>query len=132
MIPGLFVAILLRFDAHRAKIKAMTAHHASFSKTYFHVNILAYAAGLVCTVWVMYYFKAAQPALLYLVPACLGSSLFQSLIRGELTELLAYDEEVKKEEVKKEEGGATAAVAAEVAAVNADKVVKGKKAKKNE
>ena len=98
VIPGLFVAILLRFDAYRAKIKnPMTGDHTNFSKNYFHVNIVFYALGLVVTVGVMYFFKAAQPALLYLVPACLGSSLVQAVIRKELTPLFAYDEETKKE-----------------------------------
>lgn len=98
VIPGLFVAILLRFDAYRAKLKnPMKGEHASFAKPYFYVNIISYALGLVVTVAVMYFFKAAQPALLYLVPACLGSSLLQAVIRGELTPLFAYDEETKKE-----------------------------------
>ncbi len=50
-------------------------------------------------------FEAAQPALLYLVPACLGSSLWCAFVRGELKELFEYseeeEEEVNEEEVKK-------------------------------
>ena len=34
-----------------------------------------------------------QPALLYLVPACLGASLVVGLLRGEFWTLLAYEEE---------------------------------------
>ena len=46
-------------------------------------------------------FEAAQPALLYLVPACLGSSLLCAFVRGELKELFEYsEEEVIEEEVK--------------------------------
>jgi len=51
------------------------------------------------TVW-----EAAQPALLYLVPACLGSSLLCALIRGELKELFAYSEEEEEEEKEEVEG----------------------------
>jgi minor histocompatibility antigen H13 len=46
----------------------------------------------------MYFFNAAQPALLYLVPACLGASLTTGFLRGELSFLFAYDEETKVKE----------------------------------
>jgi minor histocompatibility antigen H13 len=46
--------------------------------------------GLVATVGVMHVFDAAQPALLYLVPACLGASLATAAYRGELSKLLNY------------------------------------------
>ena len=98
VIPGLFVALLLRFDAVRNKISAVNADHASFSKPFFTVNLICYALGLVATVGVMYFFNAAQPALLYLVPACLGGSLAVGVNRGELNLLLAYDEESKEKE----------------------------------
>ena len=42
----------------------------------------------------MTYFVAAQPALLYLITACLGSSLLTALVRGELKDLFVYTEEV--------------------------------------
>ena len=51
---------------------------------------------------VMIHFKAAQPALLYLVPACLGSSLTTALVRGEMKALFAYSEEVEEENEKKD------------------------------
>jgi len=41
----------------------------------------------------MHTFKAAQPALLYLVPCCLGSSLLMAFIRGEFDALWNYSEE---------------------------------------
>lgn len=83
VIPGLFVALLLRFDAVRNKITGINADRTAFSKPYFTVNLVFYAIGLIVTVGVMYFFNAAQPALLYLVPACLGSSLLVALVRGE-------------------------------------------------
>lgn len=104
VIPGLFVALLLRFDAVRAKISLKDFDNIDFSKTYFYVNIVSYALGLVATVLVMYVFNAAQPALLYLVPACLGGSLLVALAKGEMKELFAYDEEGKD----KKEGEVTA------------------------
>jgi minor histocompatibility antigen H13 len=87
----------------RAKVHAKNAEHAPFSKPYFTGNIIAYALGLVATVGVMYFFNAAQPALLYLVPACLGSSLLVGAVRGELSSLFAYDEESKEKDKKKED-----------------------------
>ena len=38
----------------------------------FHPLSPAYLAGLLLTIFVMHVYKHAQPALLYLVPACLG------------------------------------------------------------
>jgi minor histocompatibility antigen H13 len=46
----------------------------------------------------MIVFEAAQPALLYLVPACLGSSLTCAFVRGEVKELFAYSEEEEESE----------------------------------
>ncbi|ETV71109.1 hypothetical protein H257_13509 [Aphanomyces astaci] len=103
VIPGIFVALLLRFDAFRAGV---THDDQPFARPYFHVNVLFYVLALVATVIVMVFFNHAQPALLYLVPGCLGSSLIQGLVRGELKELLAYseeDEEDKKVDDKKVE-----------------------------
>lgn len=90
VIPGIFIALLLRFDAERAGVSHISE---SFSKPYFHISLLFYILGLVATVLVMYVFNAAQPALLYLVPACLGSSFVTAWYRGEIPALLNYSEE---------------------------------------
>ena len=107
VIPGFFLALLLRFDAHRAMEKAQrdgSYHvHDSFPKPYFHSALAAYVAGLVTTLFVMIHFEAAQPALLYLVPACLGSSFLCATVRGEVKELLAYSEEEEEEEEEEQE-----------------------------
>jgi len=47
----------------------------------------------VTTILVMHTFKAAQPALLYLVPCCLGASSLVALIRREFRTLWDYSEE---------------------------------------
>mmetsp|Transcript_28077 Transcript_28077/g.68370 ORF Transcript_28077/g.68370 Transcript_28077/m.68370 type:complete len:384 (-) Transcript_28077:3-1154(-) len=104
VIPGFFLALLLRFDAHQAKMPTKNIDiNASFPKPYFHSAMIAYFMGLGTTLFVMIQFKAAQPALLYLVPACLGSSLLCAFSRGEFKELMAYSEEEEEEEEKKEE-----------------------------
>lgn len=99
VIPGFFLALLLRFDAHAANVPYFPTNiHASFPKPYFHSGLLGYVIGLTTTLYVMIVFKAAQPALLYLVPACLGSSLLCAVVRGELKELFEYSEEEEEEE----------------------------------
>jgi len=91
VIPGIFIALLLRFDMKQSSTKKKGQ-----SKTYFYSCFIGYLFGLVATVFVMHTFQAAQPALLYLVPACIGSSFFVAFFRGELTELLSYTEEQGK------------------------------------
>jgi len=86
VIPGIFLALLLRFDALRANKRP------GFPKNYFLTTFLFYILGLFSTIFVMHYFQAAQPALLYLVPACIGSSFGLAVIRGEVKPLLAYTE----------------------------------------
>jgi len=86
VVPGIFIALLLRYDASKSL-------HKAFSKVYFHVTYIAYCIGLCVTVLVMHAYQTAQPALLYLVPACIGSSLFAAVLRRELIELISYVEE---------------------------------------
>ena len=103
VIPGIFVALLLRFDAHQQQVKA---YDDDFYKPCFHTTMFGYFLGLLTTVFVMYLFEAAQPALLYLVPAVLGSSFLAAFKRGEFADLLAYSEEfeeVTDEKDKKKE-----------------------------
>uniref|UniRef100_A0A8D0AKI4 Histocompatibility (minor) 13 n=1 Tax=Sander lucioperca TaxID=283035 RepID=A0A8D0AKI4_SANLU len=77
VIPGIFIALLLRFDVSLKKN----------SRTYFYSSFLAYIFGLGLTIFIMHTFKHAQPALLYLVPACVGFPVIVALIKGELTEM---------------------------------------------
>mmetsp|Transcript_7034 Transcript_7034/g.14993 ORF Transcript_7034/g.14993 Transcript_7034/m.14993 type:complete len:397 (+) Transcript_7034:197-1387(+) len=103
VIPGFFLSLLLRFDAENAKMPTDKVDvYESFPKPYFYSAMIAYVLGLGITLFVMIYFQAAQPALLYLVPACLGSSFLCALVRGEISALLAYSEE--EEEEPEEEG----------------------------
>ncbi|CAM9494884.1 unnamed protein product [Hapterophycus canaliculatus] len=103
VVPGLFSALLLRFDAERANADPAHAEHGRFPKPYFHACLVAYMAGLGATVAVMFYFKAAQPALFYLVPACLGAAGGTALWRREVKSLLAYDEDTEEEEEGQEQ-----------------------------
>jgi minor histocompatibility antigen H13 len=80
VIPGIFVALMLRLDVKKGYA----------SQPYFVTNMVAYELGLATTVAVMHFFDAAQPALLYLVPCCIGASLLTGLARGELAAVLNF------------------------------------------
>lgn len=87
VIPGIFVALLLRYDRSLQRN----------SYFYFYTTFIAYIAGLVLTIGVMHWYKHAQPALLYLVPACLGAPIFMALIRGDLKSMFKYADHPEEE-----------------------------------
>lgn len=87
VIPGIFIAQLLRFDISQNKN----------SKLYFYTSFVAYVLGLCATIFVMHVFKHAQPALLYLVPACIGAPLIVALFRGEIKPMFSYVDHEEKE-----------------------------------
>jgi len=95
VIPGIFIALLLRYDISLKRN----------SNFYFYATFLAYIGGLLTTILVMHVYKHAQPALLYLVPACLGVPLFLGLVRGDIKSMFSYSdhpEEEQTEDSKKE------------------------------
>lgn len=93
VLPGVLVALLCRYD------------HNSGRKMYpyFWSVYIAYILGLVLTIVIMHTFKAAQPALLYLVPAVLLTPMAVAVVRGELKELFEYTEEKEEEAEEKVE-----------------------------
>lgn len=131
-IPGIFLALALRFDYYlateRARIGGTLPPRPSspFPRPYFFSSFIAYIAGqspfphfenytesnsltgLITTVVVMHTTKSAQPALLYLSPATIFSLIGCAWIRGELKSFWAYDDGSEDEPRK-----ADAAVAGE-------------------
>ncbi|KAF9360762.1 hypothetical protein BGX26_007888 [Mortierella sp. AD094] len=104
VIPGVFVALCLRFDQHLAGTKNPNLGRSTrFGKPYFTACFIAYVIGLATTMFVMHTFKAAQPALLYLSPACILSVLFMGLVRGEIKEVFSYTSEEGAEAAKAKE-----------------------------
>lgn len=87
VIPGIFIALLLRFDISLKK----NTH------TYFYTSFAAYVFGLGLTIFIMHIFKHAQPALLYLVPACVGFPVLVALVKGEVAEMFSYEESNPKD-----------------------------------
>ncbi|RKO91362.1 signal peptide peptidase-domain-containing protein [Blyttiomyces helicus] len=94
VIPGIFIALCLQFD-HAQYLKSTAGKKnkfaTSFPKPYFLACFIAYILGLITTVVVMHTYKAAQPALLYLSPACILSALLTALVRGETKQLFGFD-----------------------------------------
>ncbi|CAK9292706.1 unnamed protein product [Gordionus sp. m RMFG-2023] len=84
VIPGIFIALILRFE--------MNSLHNPKKKLYFYSTMLAYILGLVFTTLILHFYKHAQPALLYLVPACVGTPFIISLARGEWSHLMKYED----------------------------------------
>ena len=73
VVPGTFVALGLRYDMARGT-----------GKRYFWALLGAYVGGLCTTMGVMHVYGHAQPALLYLSPACMAAYAATGLAYGEL------------------------------------------------
>jgi len=81
VIPGIFVALCGRYDARNGKTTSV-----------FEYCLGGYVLGLFTTVFVMHVFEAAQPALLYIVPACIATSAAGGMAAGKFSELWNYSE----------------------------------------
>jgi len=99
VMPGVFIALCLRYDFHRAftrrnypkTLKELAKR--KWGKPFFTFNFVCYIVGMLTTLFVMHFFKAAQPALLYLVPACVGGLFLCSSLLKETNDVLAFDED---------------------------------------
>jgi len=110
VIPGLFVALMLRYDVQH-----------NFKTSYFQSVFWGYVVGLGSTIFVMNYFKAAQPALLYIVPAILLSVFIHAALRGEFSRVWHYQEDHLTEQEAAAGDKAAASADAAVAAVEGKK-----------
>ncbi|KAK6747012.1 hypothetical protein RB195_000326 [Necator americanus] len=99
VIPGVFIALLRRFDL---RITEKDTKKQQKGRYFFMITIVAYAIGLLITMLVMHHFKAAQPALLYLVPCCLIVPLLLAACTGEVKELWNYSEEHLTDKAEKD------------------------------
>ncbi|RTG88216.1 minor histocompatibility antigen H13 [Schistosoma bovis] len=88
VVPGIFIAMLLRFDT---KLGRNNSH------AYFYSGYAAYIVAIIMTFVMMHVFKHAQPALLYLVPACLGAPLLMALVKNDLSAMFNYEDEPEAE-----------------------------------
>jgi minor histocompatibility antigen H13 len=99
IIPGIFIALLLRFDQSLKR---------SYN-VYFNASFLAYFVGMITALIVMTVYKHAQPVLLYLVPACISFPVILAVIKGDLRSMFEYEDhpsekskQEKKDKLKKE------------------------------
>jgi len=99
VLPGVFIAFLLRYDSFR--VFGNEKPTKAFPKTFFSVCFISYFIGLVATILVMHTFQAAQPALLYLSPACILSSLLTAVVYKNVNQLFSFKDSIEKP--KKEE-----------------------------
>lgn len=91
VMPGLLLCFVLRYDAYK-KSQGITSDAGGLpppkgmgSKlTYFHCSLLGYFLGLLTATVSSEVFKAAQPALLYLVPFTLLPLLTMAYLKGDL------------------------------------------------
>ncbi|KAK7057203.1 minor histocompatibility antigen H13 [Favolaschia claudopus] len=90
VVPGIFIALALRYDYHRA---GSPAYGQRFGKPYFYAGLVAYVLGLLTTMSVMHVFGKAQPALLYLSPACIASFGVTGVLKGDLGAAWAWSDE---------------------------------------
>ncbi|XP_066148709.1 signal peptide peptidase-like 3 [Euwallacea fornicatus] len=81
VMPGLLLCFVLRYDAYK-KSQGLAAPGSRL--TYFHCSLLGYFLGLLTATVSSEVFKAAQPALLYLVPFTLLPLLTMAYLKGDL------------------------------------------------
>jgi signal peptide peptidase-like protein 2B len=77
-LPGLLVSYLRRYDI---------LGHRQGCAGYFLPGLAGYFVGLCVTIVALFMMEMAQPALLYLVPGTLGTTLALGACRGEISEL---------------------------------------------
>ncbi len=101
VLPGLLLSFAARLDEAKSLLGVVGGGNGSFhsyscpeqkfcggcrlcSVGYFPPLVLAYAFGLLLANMAVYLMNMGQPALLYLVPACLGTMTFMGWRRNEL------------------------------------------------
>uniref|UniRef100_A0A6A7G6P5 Signal peptide peptidase-like 3 isoform X2 n=1 Tax=Hirondellea gigas TaxID=1518452 RepID=A0A6A7G6P5_9CRUS len=90
VMPGLLLCFVLRYDAYKkaqllsaeAGVPVPPSHMNRIS--YFHCSLIGYFLGLLTATVSSEVFKAAQPALLYLVPFTLLPLLTMAYLKGDL------------------------------------------------
>ena len=107
VIPGVYVALMLRFDIYLYKKAKNDISKYGFSfknMKYFITTFTFYNLGIIITLSSMYFFNHAQPALLYLVPCTLLSSTLLAFQKKEFKLLWKFNEEkLDKEDEESED-----------------------------
>ncbi|KAG0054430.1 hypothetical protein BGZ89_002640 [Linnemannia elongata] len=92
--PGLFVALCLRYDQHRAgQRNATLGRSTGFRKPYFIASLIAYILGLGVHFYVSHTLKTTQPLIAYLSVACILSVFLTAMVRGDSKQVFGYTSE---------------------------------------
>jgi len=90
VMPGLLLCFVMRYDAYKKAQAAKLAEQgiplpSNWARiSYFHCSLFGYFLGLLTATISSEVFKAAQPALLYLVPFTLFPLLTMAWLKGDL------------------------------------------------
>jgi len=90
VMPGLLLCFVMRYDAYKKAQAAKLAEAGIplpsnyYRLSYFHCSLFGYFLGLLTATISSEVFKAAQPALLYLVPFTLFPLLTMAWLKGDL------------------------------------------------
>jgi len=90
VLPGLLLALAARTDASIKMIRRyslINGRKVVFRGGYFIPVCVFYGIGLVIANLGVYTMEEGQPALLYLVPCCLGSMLIMAWMKNDLTRM---------------------------------------------
>jgi len=110
VVPGLFISLALSFDMKMAASSnpgsklTRRSPLTQWERPYFRATMIAYVVGLSVTIGIMHFAKAAQPALLYLSPACVLAVLITASARNELKDLWEYTNTEESDQEEKKPG----------------------------
>merc|ERR1719225_2501304 len=96
VMPGLLLCFVMRYDAYKRAQAARMAENgiplpANWLRiSYFHCSLMGYFLGLLTATISSEVFKAAQPALLYLVPFTLFPLFGMAWLKGDLRIFVLY------------------------------------------
>ncbi|KAG5368667.1 Intramembrane protease 2 [Yarrowia sp. C11] len=95
VVPGVYMSLCLRYDVFRYYKDGKQPFHLArkINAPYFVSSLIFYVIALITTMVVLFVFEHGQPALLYICPALMLSTLLVGVYQGELGALWAYDGE---------------------------------------
>jgi len=100
IVPGLWCGLCLRYDWSRSPNASPNTERPEgqrrvpiFHKPFFATSLVAYVLGLGTTIGAMQWFEAAQPALLYISPACLLATFLTAYFKGAWAAMWAWVDE---------------------------------------
>jgi len=109
VMPGLLLCFVMRYDAYkRAQAQRMADAGIPLPSnwyriSYFHCSLFGYFLGLLTATISSEIFKAAQPALLYLVPFTLFPLFGMAYLKGDLKTMWHEPFAVQKQSLEKKE-----------------------------